>query len=90
VLVATPRTLAHSKRVYRCNVLRAFGRLNLAHCDTMPADQTGRLNKPEERNNKMTEASRQPKDKNYNLISALYQGSENFETFKAYVQDKIS
>jgi rubrerythrin len=36
---------------------------------------------------KMTEASRQPKDKNYNLISALYQASENVETFKTYLQD---
>ncbi len=35
----------------------------------------------------MTEASRQPKDKNYNLISTLYQASENVETLKTYVQD---
>ena len=35
----------------------------------------------------MTEASRQPKDKNYNLISALYQASENDEALKTYVQD---
>ena len=35
----------------------------------------------------MTEASRQPKDKNYNLISALYQASDNVETFKSYDQD---
>ena len=35
----------------------------------------------------MTEASRQPKDKNYNLITALYQSSENAETLKTYVQD---
>ena len=35
----------------------------------------------------MTEASRQPKDKNYNLISALYQASDNVETAKAYAQD---
>ena len=35
----------------------------------------------------MTEASRQPKDKNYNLISALYQASENVETLKTYIQD---
>ena len=35
----------------------------------------------------MTEASRQPKDKNYNLISALYQASENVETLKSYVED---
>jgi rubrerythrin len=35
----------------------------------------------------MTEASRQPEDKNYNLISALYQASENVETLKSYVQD---
>ncbi len=35
----------------------------------------------------MSEASRQPKDKNYNLITALYQSSENAETLKTYVQD---
>ncbi|MCA1717483.1 MAG: hypothetical protein LC781_11860 [Actinobacteria bacterium] len=35
----------------------------------------------------MTEASRQPKDKNYNLISVLHQSSENAETLKSYVQD---
>lgn len=35
----------------------------------------------------MTETSRQPKDKNYNLISVLYQASENVETLKTYVQD---
>lgn len=35
----------------------------------------------------MTEASRQPKDKNYNLISALSQASDNVETFKTYAQD---
>ncbi|CAA9454887.1 MAG: hypothetical protein AVDCRST_MAG37-2838 [uncultured Rubrobacteraceae bacterium] len=38
----------------------------------------------------MSEASRQPKDKNYNLISALYQASENVETLKSYVQDAQS
>ncbi len=38
----------------------------------------------------MSEASRQPKDKNYNLISALYQASENVETLKTYVQDAQS
>jgi len=35
----------------------------------------------------MTEASKQPKDKNYNLISVLHQSSENAETLKSYVQD---
>ena len=35
----------------------------------------------------MTEASRQPKDKNYNLITVLYQSSENAETLKSYGQD---
>jgi len=35
----------------------------------------------------VSEASRQPKDKNYNLITALYQASENVETLKSYVQD---
>jgi rubrerythrin len=38
----------------------------------------------------MSEASRQPKDKNYNLISALYQASDNVETFKTYAQDAES
>jgi hypothetical protein len=35
----------------------------------------------------MTEASRQPKDKNYNLISALHQSSDNVEMLKSYIQD---
>ena len=35
----------------------------------------------------MTELSRQPKDKNYNLISMLYQSSNNVESLKAYIQD---
>jgi len=41
---------------------------------------------PEE-GEKMTEASRQPKDKNYNLIAVLYQSSDNVESLKTYVQD---
>ena len=36
---------------------------------------------------KVTEASRQPKDKNYNLISVLYQSSDNVESLKTFVQD---
>src|ERR671916_2120571 len=36
---------------------------------------------------KMTEASRQPKDKNYNLIAVLYHSSDNAESLKAYIQD---
>ena len=35
----------------------------------------------------MTDLSRQPKDKNYNLISVLYQSSNNVESLKTYVQD---
>ena len=35
----------------------------------------------------MTEVSRQPKDKNYNLISVLYQSSDNAESLKTFVQD---
>jgi hypothetical protein len=35
----------------------------------------------------MTEASRQPKDKNYNLISVLYHSSDNVESLKTYVRD---
>ena len=38
----------------------------------------------------MTEASRQPKDKNYNLISVLYHSSENVESLKSYIQDAES
>ena len=38
----------------------------------------------------MSDASRQPKDKNYNLITALYQASENVEALKTYVQDAQS
>jgi hypothetical protein len=35
----------------------------------------------------MSEASRQPKDKNYNLISVLHQSSDNVESLKTYIQD---
>ncbi len=35
----------------------------------------------------MTEQSRQPKDKNYNLISVLYQSSDNVESLKSFVED---
>ena len=35
----------------------------------------------------MTKASRQPKDKNFNLITVLYQSSDNVEALKTYVQD---
>jgi 23S rRNA C2498 (ribose-2'-O)-methylase RlmM len=35
----------------------------------------------------MTEASRQPKDKNYNLIEVLHQSSANVESLKTYIQD---
>jgi len=35
----------------------------------------------------MSESSRQPKDKNYNLIEVLHQSSENVESLKSYVQD---
>jgi uncharacterized protein YihD (DUF1040 family) len=38
----------------------------------------------------MTEASRQPKDKNYNLISVLYQSSDNVESLKSFIQDAES
>jgi hypothetical protein len=36
---------------------------------------------------KVTDLSRQPKDKNYNLISVLYQSSNNVESLKTYIQD---
>lgn len=35
----------------------------------------------------MTEEARQPKDKNYNLISVLCQSADAVETLKTYVQD---
>jgi hypothetical protein len=35
----------------------------------------------------MMEASRQPKDKNYNLIAVLYQSSDDVESLKTFVQD---
>jgi hypothetical protein len=38
----------------------------------------------------MTEAARQPKDKNYNLITVLYQSSDNVESLKTYIQDAQS
>ena len=35
----------------------------------------------------MTDLSRQPKDKNYNLITILYQSSNNVESLKTYIRD---
>ncbi len=35
----------------------------------------------------MPEKARQPKDKNYNLISMLYHSADVAETLKVYVQD---
>jgi hypothetical protein len=35
----------------------------------------------------VTEASRQPKDKNYNLISVLYHSSDYVESLKTYIED---
>ncbi len=35
----------------------------------------------------MTEQSRQPKDKNYNIINALNQAAGNVEMFKSYIND---
>lgn len=35
----------------------------------------------------LTEPSRQPKDKNYNLIEVLHQSSDNIESLKTYIQD---
>lgn len=35
----------------------------------------------------MADQSRQPKDKNYNLISVLYQSSDNVESLKTFVED---
>jgi len=33
----------------------------------------------------MPESSRQPKDKNYNLIAVLYHSSDNVESLRTYV-----
>jgi hypothetical protein len=35
----------------------------------------------------VTDLSRQPKDKNYNLVRVLYQSSKNVESLKTYIQD---
>ena len=51
----------------------------------MGNDAGSRTNPPEGAS--VTEASRQPKDKNYNLISVLYHSSENVESLKSYIQD---
>jgi hypothetical protein len=44
----------------------------------------------EQRGRDLDEASRQPKDKNYNLITVLYQSSDNVESLKTYIQDAQS
>jgi hypothetical protein len=35
----------------------------------------------------LTDMSRQPKDKNYNLIRVLYESSKNVESLKTYIHD---
>lgn len=35
----------------------------------------------------MTETSKQPKDRNYNLIEVLHQSSDNAESLKHFIQD---
>ncbi len=35
----------------------------------------------------MTDAARQPKDENYNLIAVLYQSSDNVGSLKVYIQN---
>jgi hypothetical protein len=35
----------------------------------------------------MTEPHMQPEDKNFNLITVLYQSSDNVESLKTYIQD---
>ena len=35
----------------------------------------------------MTDAARQPKDENYNLIAALYQSPDNVGSLKTYIQN---
>jgi hypothetical protein len=56
-------------------------------CDFASFGYAANLEKIPTKGDKLTEASRQPKDKNYNLITVLYQSSENAETLKSYVQD---
>jgi hypothetical protein len=41
----------------------------------------------ERKERSVTDLSRQPKDKNYNLITVLYQSSNNVESLKTYIQD---
>jgi hypothetical protein len=50
----------------------------------------GRKETYSRRGRTMTEAARQPKDKNYNLITVLYQSSDNVESLKTYIQDAQS
>jgi hypothetical protein len=50
----------------------------------------GRKETQSRKGENMTETSRQPKDKNYNLITVLYQSSDNVESLKTYIQDAQS
>ena len=62
--------------------------LRVAGCDFSGFGYAANLgNVLTKKGDKLTEASRQPKDKNYNLITVLFQSSENAETLKSYVQD---
>ena len=51
------------------------------------AGKTEVIRAPQQKGKRMTEQSRQPKDKNYNLIAVLYHSSDNIESLKSYIQD---
>ena len=51
------------------------------------AGKTEVIRAPQRKGKRMTEQSRQPKDKNYNLIAVLYHSSDNIESLKSYIQD---
>ena len=85
ILVATGPP-NRSERTCRRKLLRGFGSLKLANRGNIPSGKPSRVQQSTRKEN-MSEASRQPKDKNYNLISVLYQASDNVEELKTYVQD---
>jgi hypothetical protein len=76
-------TLLRHSEASTFRVPHASPRLCGGKVRVQPLARPGNTSKGE----KMSEQSRQPKDKNYNLIAVLYHSSDNVESLKTYIQD---
>jgi hypothetical protein len=56
-------------------------------CAVLISGYDTKLGRGDRKEKNVTDLSRQPKDKNYNLITVLYQSSNNVESLKTYIQD---